>query len=301
MTWSDIVTSALVLINEATPGETLNVDEVFDGGVVFNALLAAWNLVETHVFNIVNYQGTLTGGTGAYQIGVGATAPGFNTIRPVKIESAGVILGGVRTELQIINSLKWAQLHDKAATALVPELLYNDNNYPLATLNLWPKPSGTPTLDLYMWGEFSSVTNWKYTDLVVDASNQNQVTSAGRPFTSADIGNFINIGNQVVGFSAGRYAINSVAAGKATLSGNVGLTGTTGGIAVYDQIVDFPPGYLKAIRYNLAVDLAPEYGRAPDPSVEQIAVASLAALRAMNESNELGTEQAPPAPPQVQQ
>jgi hypothetical protein len=295
MTWTDIVTSALVLINEATPGETLNPDEAFDGGNVFNALLAAWNLVEEHVFVVSNYQAALTASTGSYQIGVGATSPGFNTIRPVKIESAGVILGGVRTPLEIINSTKWAAINDKAATALVPSLLYNDNNYPLATLNLWPRPSGTPTLDLFFWGEFTSVTNYKYTDLVVDATNANQVTSAGRPFTSADIGNFINVGNQVFGFTPGRYAINSVATGKATLSANVGTTGTTGGIGTYDSTADFPPGYLKAIRYNLAVDLAPEYGRSPDPSVMQIAGASLAALRALNESNELGTEQ-PPAP-----
>lgn len=51
-----------------------------------------------------------------------------------------------------------------------------------------------------------------------------------------------------------------------------------------DLVTDeaFPPGYLKALRYNLAVDLAPEFGRQTPPEVAAQAVAAKAAIKALN-------------------
>ena len=51
---------------------------------------------------------------------------------------------------------------------------------------------------------------------------------------------------------------------------------------VSDQ--DFPPGYLKALRYNLAVDLAPEFGVAQVPqTVLMQAVESKGKIKALNQ------------------
>lgn len=44
----------------------------------------------------------------------------------------------------------------------------------------------------------------------------------------------------------------------------------------------FPPGYAKALRYNLAVDLAPEFGRQVPPEVAVQAIATKAALKSIN-------------------
>lgn len=46
--------------------------------------------------------------------------------------------------------------------------------------------------------------------------------------------------------------------------------------------ITFPPGYLKAIRYNLAVDLSPEYGRSIQPEVAAQAISSKAVIMSMN-------------------
>jgi hypothetical protein len=46
--------------------------------------------------------------------------------------------------------------------------------------------------------------------------------------------------------------------------------------------VEFPPGYEDAIRYNLAVRLAPEWGRVATPKVEELARTSLAAIQSVN-------------------
>ena len=306
MTQQDIVLSALVLIQEAAQGELLTANESYDGTDRLNALLALWNTLGKHVYVITNYSGALTASTYTYAIGTGATSPGFNTARPVKIQSAGIIAGGIRTPIEIWNSKKWASIHDKAtAVAAIPEGIYNDNAYPLANLNVWPAPIGTPTLDLYFWGEFASFTNYLFTDLVVSASSTSKVSSALYGFTSADAGNYINIPLQQSGaFTPGRYLISSVSAGVATLTTAIGSVNATGGIGSYDQAAAYPPGYLKAIRYNLAVDLAPEYGRQAaigDPanpaSIAGIALSTMQALRGLNESNLDATEDpAPPAP-----
>lgn len=48
------------------------------------------------------------------------------------------------------------------------------------------------------------------------------------------------------------------------------------------SVVSLPPGYSRALRYNLAVELAPEYGKTLDPVVASQAAGSKAALKRMN-------------------
>jgi len=49
--------------------------------------------------------------------------------------------------------------------------------------------------------------------------------------------------------------------------------------------LEFPPGYFKAIRYNLAVDLAPEFGTQVPPEVAAVATSSKAKIEAINAPN----------------
>jgi hypothetical protein len=43
--------------------------------------------------------------------------------------------------------------------------------------------------------------------------------------------------------------------------------------------LSFPPGYEEALKFNLAVRLAPEYGRQPDQIVVEMAISSLTHLK----------------------
>ena len=47
-------------------------------------------------------------------------------------------------------------------------------------------------------------------------------------------------------------------------------------------VVELAPGYARALRTNLAVELAPEFGRPPDPVIHQAAKESLADLKRAN-------------------
>jgi hypothetical protein len=49
----------------------------------------------------------------------------------------------------------------------------------------------------------------------------------------------------------------------------------------------FPPGYLRAFRYNLATEMAPEFGTEPTPQVSRIAMASKRNLKRINNPNDI--------------
>jgi hypothetical protein len=49
----------------------------------------------------------------------------------------------------------------------------------------------------------------------------------------------------------------------------------------------FPPGYLRAFRYNLATEMAPEFGTEPTPQVSRIAMTSKRNLKRINNPNDI--------------
>lgn len=57
--------------------------------------------------------------------------------------------------------------------------------------------------------------------------------------------------------------------------------------ATLDTELSFPPGYLRAFRYNLATELAPEFGVEPTPQVMRIAMASKRNLKRINNPNDV--------------
>jgi hypothetical protein len=48
-----------------------------------------------------------------------------------------------------------------------------------------------------------------------------------------------------------------------------------------------PPGYLRAFRYNLACEIAPEFGVEPPPTVARIAMTSKRDLKRQNNPDDI--------------
>ena len=57
--------------------------------------------------------------------------------------------------------------------------------------------------------------------------------------------------------------------------------------ATLSTVLYFPPGYLRAFRYNLACEIAPEFGVEPSPTVSRIAMASKRDLKRINNPDDI--------------
>lgn len=157
MTAKDVINYSAKLANIMASGETLNDDEYTDCLAQLNAMLARWNVEQVAIYSIVTYSHALSAGTASYTIGSAGT---FNTARPTKIVAANVAQSnGIAIPLEIIDIQKWNALIEPGIAGVQPRQLYCDYAYPLATIYLSPKPSGTPTLNLWVWQQFSGFAN----------------------------------------------------------------------------------------------------------------------------------------------
>jgi len=57
--------------------------------------------------------------------------------------------------------------------------------------------------------------------------------------------------------------------------------------ATLDTQLHFPPGYLRAFRYNLACEMAPEFGVEPSPTVSRLAMVSKRDLKRINNPDDV--------------
>lgn len=209
---SDLIVSVMQLMGALTQGETPNTDEQTSIFNRLNELIDAWNTDRLNIFTVQSALYGLVASKGTYQIGPGAAD--FNVARPVNVETAHVVSGaGIRSKMDMLNSLEWAAIKEKTVQALMPYRFYYDAQFPIANINIWPQPSlaagGATNIELFTWQPLAA-------------------------------------------------------------------------FASVSSVVSLPPAYLKAIRYNLAVDLAPDFGLQLQPQVAPIATASKQEMRMLN-------------------
>lgn len=149
-----------------------------------------------------------------YTLGPGGD---FNvTPRPAKVTRYGVIsLNNPQQPLELpldsLTEAQWQSIPVKGITSALPQRVWDDNQFPLRNLNLWPVPNVQVDFTVYQW---AALTAWP--DYVTD--------------------------------------------------------------------VQFPPGYARAIRLSLAIELGDIFGaaRMVSPLMIQKAQQAVSRLKAMN-------------------
>ena len=161
MTWLDLIKSSLRMIQQLGPGRTAGAAELVDAQLVLNSTIDALNADRLNIYTISQATYSLTGGKQQYTIGSGGD---FNATRPQKIDAANLILtGNLRQPLKLLTDQQYASIKLLTVQSTLPLYLYNDGNFPLSTLNLWPVPTNALQLELWTWQLLTAVTDTSQT------------------------------------------------------------------------------------------------------------------------------------------
>lgn len=209
-----IITGAMRLLS-LVPANGVPTDAEIQVGIkALNVMLDSWSNDKLMIFKIQPYNFLTTGGQQDYTLG---PAGQWNIPRPMNIEQAYVNLtsnagNGLQTTslpISIANDSQWSSIVTKQVSTQIPNILYDNGNYPNRTISLYPIPTGTLEIVLWLWQPLLTFTN-------------------------------------------------------------------------IDEVVSFPKGYVRCIRYNLACELAPEYAREASTLVKQTASDTKMALATIN-------------------
>lgn len=207
----DLITAALKRLGVISGIETPAADLAQDSLARLNELVESWSTENLTLWTQVATPATgLLANQPFYTVGPAAMIPVTN--RPAWIDSVSWMLPGstpIEYKLTPLLKIEWEQERVKQLTSTQATHFYYQADYPVGSLMLWPRPSSTFSLLVYL------------------------------PQT-----------------------VNT----PATLS----------------TVLTVPPGYWRALRDHLALELAPEVGRPIDPALAQSAIDAKAQLQRVN-------------------
>jgi len=140
----DLITDAMRENGVLTKDETPTNGEAQIGLKQLNRLIGSWSNTGNLAFERVTESFALTVLDTTYTMGSGGD---FNTIRPTKIVQAHVRDSNIDYNLQIVPDKVYQSVAYKTVGGL-PYMLNFTNEYPLATINIYPAPSTAYTLFL---------------------------------------------------------------------------------------------------------------------------------------------------------
>jgi hypothetical protein len=220
-----IITGAMRLIGLVQANEVPSDAEIQVGLKALDVMIDSWSNDSLMIYTINPYYFTAISNKQDYTLGPGGD---WDIERPMQIQEAYVnynsqitgtpgnwIITNVSNTAALpiaqANDSQWASIPIKQLTAVFPTIMYDNGNYPLRTIYLYPVPTQYQVIALWLW----------------------------QPLDYYD--------------------------------------------SIDDQVA-FPPGYERALIYNLAVELAPEFGKLVPEDVLATAINSKMTLAAINSS-----------------
>jgi hypothetical protein len=216
----ELVTGALRVLGVVQAGQPPTQGEADAALSALASLLDSWAADRLLVFAVKPHYFAVQGGKQEYTMGPGAD---FEVARPVRVEHASFVPDAALTELgeyvpdrrhlslrvEPLNVQEFAALTMRSVEGPYPLALHADGDSPVGRVTLFPAPTKSGVLVLYLWSPF---------DVTVDL----------------------------------------------------------------DTPLGFPPGYERALRFGLAIELAPEFGKVLSPETMAIAASALGKVRRAN-------------------
>lgn len=227
-TTRQLITGALRLINVVQANENPTADDMDISLQALQGLMDSWSTEKLAMFVLKQYYFPLTANQKDYTLGAGGD---WDIARPMGIEKMSVSLYATLVwnvdhwdmtnspttfdlPTESLTDAQYAAIPVKNQTAPYPLKFYDNGNYPLRTVSVWPVPSTNPAVTLWLWQPLAT-------------------------------------------------------------------------LATLDDVVNFPKGYERALRFALAVELAPEFGKEVSQDVVATMVTSKAALKRINSRNQI--------------
>ena len=291
-TAQDLITGALRNINVLAAAETPSASDSADALQVLNDLLESWSIEHLNVYSVVENILYFTAGQYQYTIGnpvggtfLGTLVAGSPTISGVTAIPSNLIVGGTLTDVQAsipsgtlitaigTNTITMSKNASSTVSSLEQITYTVPGNFaiprPLRITNAFTRvtTSGTSGLDYQIDCE---TTKEKY----------NAIGLKGLPGSPWPILLWYNptfpYGNLYF------YQAPQSAAELHLFTDTVFTDFTT-----LTQSISLPQGYTRAIKKNLAIELAPEYGKGVSPTLQRQADESLKMIRSLNSQPEV--------------
>lgn len=275
MNVQDLVNQSLTLAGRLGAGRSAGGAESNVVLSLANNMLDSWSTQRLAVYSIALNTWPLTAGTETYTIGPAGV---FSGARPIVIESASIkytIEGNTgHSPVKVLGQDDFTMQARMGDQAVLPRTLYNDQAWPLSTLYLYPIPATNTHLELYTWQPFTQFTAPVGT---VNTLGTAVTWVSGPVFDPGLVGQSITINNIV-------YTVASVTSGTAlVLTATAGTqTGVAYSVTVFLGSFALPPGYARAVSYNLAVEIASAFGLKVPDAVAEIARQAKASIEAIN-------------------
>ncbi|HKE24984.1 MAG TPA: hypothetical protein VKB88_21630 [Bryobacteraceae bacterium] len=137
------------------PQRTPSPAQYQDGLEELNRLIGSLTCDRLFIFSMARYEYALTGAK-IFTIGIdptGQTVADLNGPRPVQIDRANIIysMPQIRRPLALLTDLQWSRIVVQDIANTIPYALYDDYDYPLSTLYIYPQPVPGYILELYIW------------------------------------------------------------------------------------------------------------------------------------------------------
>lgn len=178
-TMRSLVTSALRLLNVVQENETPSAADMDIALSAFNGMLDSWSAERLNIFTVNPTYFNLVPNQQSYTLGTGGD---WNTPRPMQILSAQVSLNSTFTPassigdffifekyetsqntldipLEMLNDAQYAAINVKMTPSTFPTKIYDNGDFPLRKVYVWPVPTEVHPIILWLWAPLSNKSN----------------------------------------------------------------------------------------------------------------------------------------------
>lgn len=276
----DVITGALRKINVLAAGEVPNAQESADALAVLNDLLDTWSTEHLTVFNNSENLLILTPGKTTYTVGnpitgtfLGSITAASATITGVTVP-VGLIIGSVLTAAGIPAGTKATAVGANTVTMSVPATAPFTEQIQFTTPGDFPIDRPMRVTNVYTRITSSGNSGIDYPCDIWSIDEYSSIGLKGQPGPWPR-GIFFNPGFPYATISV--WPVPTMGGELHMWTDNVFST-----FVNMTDVVQLPQGYSRAIKLNLALELAPEYGKRVDPLLVDQARKAKASVKALN-------------------